>query len=86
MNELEKLTAKKNKLLLFRAGIASAGTILGFVYANKTGGGFWRYVGFGIMGTMALGSAGWLTLGPKLIDIQVQIDIELKKERYREYK
>jgi len=64
MNELEKLTAKKNKLLLFRAGIASAG--------------FWRYVGFGIMGTMALGSAGWLTLGPKLIDIQVQIDSEMK--------
>ena len=74
----QELKAKRNKLLLLRGGIASTGTILGWVYTNKTGGGFWRYVGFGIMGGIALGSAGWLILGPKLIDVQIQLDEQIK--------
>lgn len=35
--------------------IALIGSIGGVIYANKTGGGFWRYVGFWIVGGLVTG-------------------------------
>lgn len=36
-------------------GIAMVGAIAGVVYAKKTGGGFWRYVGYWIAGGLVVG-------------------------------
>ena len=47
---VEELETKRKQLALMQMGIASIGTIGGWIYANKTGGGFWRYVGFRIYG------------------------------------
>ena len=74
----QELKSKKAKLQLLQAGIGAVGTISGWVYANKTGGGFWRYLGFGFMGGIALGSIGYFTVAPKLVDVQLQLDEQMK--------
>ena len=63
----EKISQLARKLLVInmvRTAIGSIGTVAGFVYANKTGGGFWRYVGFGFMGGFAFGTVGFIASIP----------------------
>tara|TARA_R110001592_G_scaffold321960_4_gene600681 strand:+ start:7401 stop:7643 length:243 start_codon:yes stop_codon:yes gene_type:complete len=79
MEDLEELKLKKAKLQLSQAGIGATGTVLGWIYANKTGGGFWRYIGFGIMSGIALGTVGYFTIAPKLVDIQFKINEKEKQ-------
>jgi hypothetical protein len=57
-----ELEGKKKSLALAQMGVGTLGTVGGWVYANKTGGGFWRYVGFGLIGGIALGAVGYFTL------------------------
>jgi hypothetical protein len=76
---LESLKSQKGKLISYQAGLGAVGTICGWVYANKSGGKFLRYLGFGFMGAVALGSVGYFTISPKLVDIQTKIN-KLEKD------
>ena len=54
-----ELQSKIRKAQIIQGGIGSLGTIAGIVYASKTGGGAWRYIGFAILGGIALGGLGY---------------------------
>lgn len=55
----ETLTANEkariNNIDMITGSIALLGAIGGVMYANKTGGGFWRYLGYWIVGGLATG-------------------------------
>jgi len=70
----EELLKEKGKLQSYQIGLGVLGTVLGWYYANKTGGRFFRYVGFGFMGGVALGSVGYFMISPKLVNIQVELN------------
>lgn len=70
---LIELEGKKKSLALTQMGIGTLGTVAGWVYANKTGGGFWRYVGFGVIGGIAIGSIGYFTVGQRMNKINTLI-------------
>ena len=72
-SEIIALEGKKKQLALIQMGIGSVGTIGGWIYANKTGGRFWRYVGFGFAGGAALGVIGYFTIAQKIVKIDTQI-------------
>ena len=54
----EQLTASAEARLLniqyTVSAIGTLGAIGGIIYANKTGGGFWRYVGYFFLGSIVL--------------------------------
>lgn len=52
---LEQLKAKQKTLVAQNAAIGMIGSIGGVVYSSKTGGGFWRGVGYFILGGMVVG-------------------------------
>ena len=52
---LEQLKAKQQTLIAQNMAVGLIGSIGGVVYSNKTGGGFWRGVGYWILGGMAIG-------------------------------
>ena len=52
---LEELKATKTTLVQQNMLIGLAGSIVGVVYANRTGGGFWRYIGYWIAGGVVVG-------------------------------
>lgn len=80
LNESE-LNGKLRQLTYIQMGISSIGTIAGWVYANKTGGGFWRYVGFGFMGGVITGSIGYFTTVQMANKIKTELDVrsQIKK-------
>jgi uncharacterized membrane protein len=45
-------------------GLALVGSILGVIYAKRTGGKFWRYVGYWIAGGVAFGVTSRLIATP----------------------
>ena len=45
-------------------GVALLGAISGVMYAKKTGGGFWRYVGYWIAGSLVTGVPARLVATP----------------------
>lgn len=47
--------ARINNINMIAGSIALIGSIGGVVYAKKTGGGFWRYVGYWIVGGLVIG-------------------------------
>lgn len=47
--------ARINNIDMITGSIALLGAIGGVMYAKKTGGGFWRYVGYWIVGGLASG-------------------------------
>ena len=54
-------------------GITSIGNIAGIIYANKTGGGFWRYVGFMILGGIIIGTPTQLFWGqPRTANLEAE--------------
>ena len=53
LTEAEK--ARITNINLVVAGFALAGAIAGAIYAKRTGGKFWRYVGYWIAGSVAVG-------------------------------
>ncbi len=73
---IAELEGKKRSLALIQMGVGTIGTVSGWVYANKTGGGFWRYVGFGFVGGVALGAIGYFTVAQKMNKIQIEIDLK----------
>jgi uncharacterized membrane protein YeaQ/YmgE (transglycosylase-associated protein family) len=52
---LEELKGKKTTLTQQNMLIGVVGAIVGVVYAKKTGGGFWRYIGYWIAGSIVVG-------------------------------
>jgi len=73
-NKIKEIEHKLLIILMVRAGISGLGTIGGWIYANRTGGGFWRYVGFGLMGGMAFGTLSFIATIPTYS----KLDAELK--------
>ena len=79
MSELKDLSiieleGKKKSLALTQAGIGGLGTVAGWIYANRTGGGFWRYVGFGFMGGAILGMTTYFITSQKSNNINTEIE------------
>lgn len=58
--ESEKLVleAKAKQLMYISSTITLLGLIAGYVYANRTGGGLLRYLGYGFVGSMVGGLIG----------------------------
>jgi len=84
MTDLSKLTkteleGKKRSLQLTQMGVSSVGMVGGFIYANKTGGKFWRYVGYGLLGSIAAGSIGYFTTMQRINKINTLLE-EKNKE------
>jgi hypothetical protein len=52
---LDELKAKGKTLNQQNAMVGAIGGVAGLVYANKTGGGFLRYVGYFLLGGFAVG-------------------------------
>jgi hypothetical protein len=52
---LDELKAKARTLDQQNAMVGAIGGVAGLVYANKTGGGIWRYVGYFLLGGFAVG-------------------------------
>ncbi|MHC4293294.1 MAG: hypothetical protein ACYSTX_03280 [Planctomycetota bacterium] len=76
---LTELEGKKRSLQITQMGISSVGMVGGFVYANRTGGGFWRYVGYSILGSIATGSIGYFTTMQRINKINTFIAKEKEK-------
>ena len=74
-----ELEGKKKSISLVQMGVGSIGTIAGWVYANKTGGGFWRYVGFGIMGGAISGITTYFITSQKINKIDTEIALRKSK-------
>ena len=53
LNENQK--ARLSNIFLLLTSISTLGSVGGLIYANKTGGKFWRYVGYFIVGGMVVG-------------------------------
>ncbi len=49
---------------LVQSSVAVLGSIGGLIYAKKTGGGFWRYVGYWIVGGLVAGIPAMLVATP----------------------
>jgi len=75
-----ELEGKKKSLALTQMGIGTLGTVAGWVYAGKTGGGFWRYVGFGFLGGIAAGSVGYFTTVQRINKINTVIATKQQKK------
>tara|TARA_R110000822_G_scaffold24493_2_gene74540 strand:+ start:646 stop:942 length:297 start_codon:yes stop_codon:yes gene_type:complete len=69
-----ELEGKKKSIMLKQAGFGALGTISGWIYANRTGGGFWRYLGFGFMGGAIVGVTGYFISYQKINDINTIIE------------
>lgn len=63
-----------NNLESIQWSVALLGNISGIVYANKTGGGFWRYVGYIIVGGLMFGIPAALVMTPFKNNILKQAD------------
>lgn len=46
-----------NNILRVEGGVAFIGAITGAIYSHRTGGGFWRGVGYFILGSLVFGTA-----------------------------
>lgn len=71
---LIELEGKKKSIMLKQAGVGALGTISGWIYANRTGGGFWRYLGFGFMGGAIVGVTSYFISSQKINDINTIIE------------
>ena len=69
-----ELEGKKRSLQITQMGISSVGMVGGFIYANKSGGGFWRYIGYGFLGSVALGSIGYFTTMQRINKINTLLE------------
>ena len=75
MQDLSKLSiveleGKKRSLQLIQMGISGIGTI----------GGFWRYVGFGLLGGIAAGSVGYFTTMQRINKIDTLLEGKIKSD------
>lgn len=50
------------------------GGIGGAIYANRTGGGAWRYIGFFILGSLVAGIPAQIVATPKINEILREAD------------
>jgi len=63
-NLTENQKSRIRNLDAITASAALIGNISGLMYANKTGGGFWRYVGYTILGGAIFGLPAMLVITP----------------------
>lgn len=57
-----------------QASVSLIGLVAGIVYAKKTGGGFWRYVGYSFAGSLVLGLPAMLAITPFKNKILKEVD------------
>lgn len=84
MTEFGKLTdaeieGKIRSMLLINLGVGAIGLTGGFIYANRTGGGFWRYLGFGLLGSIVTGTITYFTTMQKINTLASEL--EARKQR-----
>ena len=60
----EELSAKATQVLMVRSLCSGVGFVGGLYYSFKSGGGFWRYVRLGILGSMVAGVGGYAATYP----------------------
>jgi hypothetical protein len=60
-------------LTLIRMGVSGLGTVAGWYYANKTGGGFWRYLGFGFIGGASAGAIAFMATIPAYSELDKEL-------------
>jgi hypothetical protein len=63
-NLTENEKQRIDNINLVVGGVAAIGSVMGIVYAKRTGGGFWRYVGYWIAGGLVLGVPARLVSTP----------------------
>ncbi len=69
---------EKTKIAAIRYSAGLAGNIAGIIYANKTGGGFWRYVGFALLGGFIVGGIAAIATMPAAVRVS-NFEAETKK-------
>ena len=67
---------KLNNITLIIGGFGLLGGIGGVIYSNRTGGGFWRGVGYYFVGSLALGLPLRLALTPSINKITSEESVE----------
>lgn len=86
----EKVTLTDNQkariknIDMVTGSIALIGAIGGVVYAKKTGGGFWRYVGYWIVGALVVGTPARLIALPFKNNILKKGDTESEQNKESE--
>jgi hypothetical protein len=55
MNITENQKERIKNIRMIQAGVSWIGAIGGVIYANRTGGGAWRYVGYFFLGSLITG-------------------------------
>ena len=74
---VQELEALKKTLQQQNMVVGAVGGVAGIVYANRTGGGFWRYVGYYILGAMVTGTLPRLFYFiPKENEVDAMINIK----------
>ncbi|MDD5013516.1 MAG: hypothetical protein PHW73_00255 [Atribacterota bacterium] len=82
LNLSESQKERINNLLLIESGAGLTGLILGIIYSSRTGGGFWRGVGYSILGALIFGVPARIITTPfknKIIKEPVNIPPTPKK-------
>lgn len=59
-DKIAEINGKIRSTRLAQYGAATLGNIAGIVYAKKTGGGFWRYLGFMFLGGIVVGGGAYM--------------------------
>ena len=57
-----------------QSGVSFMGGIGGVIYANRTGGGAWRYIGYFILGSLVTGVPAQIIATPKINEILKEAD------------
>lgn len=74
----ENQSERIRNLQAIQASAGLLGIVIGIIYAKKTGGGFWRYVGYSFAGSIALGLPAMLATTPFKNKILKEGDVVLK--------
>jgi hypothetical protein len=76
----ESQIARIKQLNALQMGAGLVGLIGGVIYAKRTGGGFWRYVGYSLLGELIVGLPVYAITLPMRNKIIKESESEVKKE------
>lgn len=84
----ENATARLQNIYYSVSSLSLLGGIAGVIYSNKTGGGFWRGVGYFLLGNIATGVVAGVAVLPftnKIVkEGTVVKDVQIFEEKYPE--
>ena len=75
-----ELKGKARGAMMTRYGIAGAGFVAGLIFANQRGTKFWGYVGYGLLGSMIGGTAGYFIAAPKVNAVVTELEKRAEEE------